>query len=100
LAGWRAEAEQVAEALRSGALRLPAVERAAAERLLGSAGADPAVRLGLPAGAGAGAVREACRRELVGWRRVAAHPGSTSAVRRAADTLARACEDLLASAPD
>jgi signal transduction histidine kinase len=100
LAGWRAEADQVAEALRSGALRLPAVERAAAERLLGSAGPDPAARLGLPAGAGAAAVREACRRELAGWRRVAAHPGSTSAVRRAADTLARACEDLLAAAPD
>lgn len=84
--------------LRSGALPLPGEERQAAEELLGAAGAEPRARLGLPADADANAVRQAAERQLARWRRRASHPGSSRAVRDAAEVLVQTCEELLAQA--
>ena len=82
--------------LRSGTLPLAGEERHAAEELLGAAGAEPRARLGLPADAGADAVRYAAEQALAHWQRRASHPGSTRAMRDAAEVLVQTCEELLA----
>ncbi|MBV8542967.1 MAG: hypothetical protein JO063_09775 [Pseudonocardiales bacterium] len=84
--------------LRTGRLPLAGEERQAAEELLGATGAEPRARLGLPADADADAVRRAAERQLARWRRCASHPGSTRAVRDAAEVLVQTCEELLAQA--
>ena len=84
--------------LRAGALPLAGEERQVAEELLGATGAEPRVRLGLPADADADAVRQAAERQLARWQRRASHPGSTRAVRDAAEVLIQTCEELLAQA--
>lgn len=81
--------------LRSGALPLTQDERSVAERLLGAAGTAPTARLGLAAEAENAEVRRAAGVQLVRWQRHATHPASTRAVRDAADTLVRTCEELL-----
>ncbi|HEY6423130.1 MAG TPA: ATP-binding protein [Pseudonocardiaceae bacterium] len=84
--------------LRSGALPLADDERQAAEQLLGAAGAQPWVRLGLGADADTGEVRLAAWVALARWQHRASHPGSTRAVRNAAEVLVRTCEELLEQA--
>lgn len=84
--------------LRSGTLPLADEERQAAEELLGAAGAEPRARLGLPADADAEDVRQAAERQLARWRRRASHPGSSRAMRDAAEVLVQTCEELLTQA--
>jgi signal transduction histidine kinase len=89
----------LAEALRSGAVRLAEPDREAAERLLGAHGVQPRARLGLTEDADDEAIRRAADERLAHWQRVAAHPASTAGVRDAAEVLVHTCEDLLASLP-
>ncbi|MDT7636163.1 MAG: hypothetical protein QOC83_451, partial [Pseudonocardiales bacterium] len=86
----------LADALRSETLRLPAGDRQAAEQLLGADGPEPSARLGLPTDAAPAAIRDAAGEQLAHWQRLASHPATTSAVRDAAQVLVRTCEELLA----
>jgi len=88
----------LADALQSGTLRLPDVDRHAAEQLLGADGAEPRARLGLAEDASPSAIKDAAGERLMHWQLLASHPATTSAVRDAARILVRTCEELL-SAP-
>jgi hypothetical protein len=88
----------LADALQSGTLRLPDLDRHAAEQLLGADGAEPRARLGLAEDASPAAIKDAAGERLMHWQRLASHPATTSAVRDAARILVRTCEELL-SAP-
>ncbi|WP_051580421.1 ATP-binding protein [Pseudonocardia acaciae] len=87
----------LADALRAGSLRLSEVDQRLAERLLGAGGVAPTARLGLAGGAAPDAIATAARDQLAYWQRLASHPASTTAIRDAAEVLARTCEELLAS---
>ena len=83
-------------ALRSGAVGLPRQLGEEAERLLGDAGAAPAVRLGLPADA---TVEQLCRAADDTLRRWQRHAENPMFGRRAADAcrvVVRTCEGILA----
>jgi hypothetical protein len=67
------------------------------ERILGGAGADPAVRLGLPADAGPERLAGAAEEALARWQRVTEHPLSARDLRTAARAAARSCEGILAA---
>lgn len=84
------------EMVRSGRVTLPVDVRESAERLLGAHGSGPAVRLGLPGGAGPDDVRRVAAEEMARWQRREAHPASTAVVRDVARVAIRTCEDLLA----
>ena len=86
------------DVLRSGTLPLTPDEQEVAERLLGTAGAEPRTRLGLRADADPRQVRQAAELELARWQHRAYHPASTRALRDAAEVLVRTCEELLARA--
>ena len=97
LAGARELAEgELADALRRGAVVLPAGEQAAAERLTGSAGTSAAARLGLADDAGPEDLRRAAQEQIATWKARAGHPASSRAVREAALVLAGVCEAVLA----
>jgi hypothetical protein len=91
--------QELAEALRSGTLRLPDADRQPAERLLGAYGGQPGVRLGLAAEADPEAIRRAAAERMAYWQRLAAHPAMTAPVRDAAEVLVRDCASLLAAPP-
>jgi signal transduction histidine kinase len=99
----RSEAHELTEVelldeLQSGTLPLTAEERQLAEELLGAAGSEPRVRLGLTADADTTQLRLAAGQQLARWQRRASHPASTRAVRDAAEILVRTCERLLTQA--
>ena len=97
LAGARELAEgELADALRRGAVVLPAGEQAAAERLTGGAGTSAAARLGLADDAGTEDLRRAAQEQIATWKARAGHPASSRAVREAALVLAGVCEAVLA----
>ena len=97
LAGARELAEgELADALRRGAVVLPAGEQAAAERLTGGAGTSAAARLGLADDAGPEDLRRAAQEQIATWKARAGHPASSRAVREAALVLAGVCEAVLA----
>jgi hypothetical protein len=83
-------------ALRAGAVRLPRPVTDEAERLLGDAGAAPTSRLGLPADADPGAVREAAGEALLRWQRHAVNPMYPRAASATCRVVVRTCEGLLA----
>ncbi len=78
--------------------RLPgAPERLAEmERLLGGAGAEPAIRLGQPPDAPLELLLAEAGRALSRWRRIADHPLSVHEMRTAARATVRTCEGILA----
>ena len=82
--------------LRVGVVRLTDAEQEDAERLLGVAGTDPLIRLGLAPGTAAPRVREVAGEQLARWRRRAEHPLSTREVKDAAGVLVRSCEGIVA----
>jgi hypothetical protein len=82
-------------ALRSGAVALPAAVVGEAERLLGEAGAGPATRLDLPAGAGEEIVRAAALDALARWQDLAENPMTARAAADACRVVIRTCEGLL-----
>jgi hypothetical protein len=88
----------LADAIRSGRLRLPGAERQLAEQLLGIDGDSSAARLGLAEDAGPEAIRQSAAHQLAHWQRLASHPVTTTAVREAAEFLVKRCELLLAQA--
>jgi hypothetical protein len=99
----RAGAHEFAEirllnALRSGGLKLREAEEADAERLLGADGTSSTARLGLPADADAGAVKDAATAALRRWRARAESPMSSREVIDASEVLTRTCEGLILSA--
>jgi hypothetical protein len=65
------------------------------ERLLGGAGAEPAIRLGQPPDAPADALLAEAQRALVRWQRIAEHPLSVREIRTAARATVRTCEGIL-----
>jgi hypothetical protein len=82
------------------ALRAPDVELepgvlAAAERLLGAHGPDPADRLGLPADARPADVLRAAREARTQWQDRADDPLLGRQTRHACRVLVRTCEELL-----
>ncbi|WP_328302781.1 dynamin family protein [Actinomycetospora sp. NBC_00405] len=81
--------------LHTGAVTLAEDERADAERLLGSDGPGPAIRLGLTLDARPEEVVRAANASLGRWRRRGEHPASGRDVRDAARVLARTCEGIL-----
>jgi hypothetical protein len=70
------------------------------ERLLGGAGAEPAARLGLPAGAVPERVAAATAEMLARWQRIAEHPLTVRELRSAARAATRTCEGILAALPN
>ena len=90
----------LSDALTDGSMVLIGSDRDAALRLLGTADGRTTARLGLPDDASPAQVRSAITEELAHWRQQAAHPASTSSVRRAAEVLARTCESLLPTTVD
>ena len=66
-----------------------------AVRLLGARGADPRTRLGLPADAHDGHVREAADHAVRRWRTHAERPGTGGRDRAACEVLARTAEGML-----
>jgi len=84
--------------LQSDRLALPADDRAAAERLLGSDGTEPHARLGLPPAADADDIRRAAQAQIVRWQHLAEHPATTIDVRHACRVMLRTAEGLLAAA--
>ncbi|MBV8994869.1 MAG: ATP-binding protein, partial [Pseudonocardiales bacterium] len=82
--------------LQSGTLPLTPEERRLAEQLLGAAGSEPSVRLGLTANATTAEIRQAVEQQLAHWQRRAFQPTSPRAVRHAAEVLVQTCEQLLA----
>ncbi|MCO1657722.1 ATP-binding protein [Pseudonocardia humida] len=91
---------ELLDALRSGELGLPGDERRVAERLLGAAGADVRVRLGVAVDTTAGQVRSATAHQAARWRALAAHPVVSTRAREAAQVLVRTCERLGAEVDD
>jgi hypothetical protein len=83
-------------ALRTRALDLPDV--AAAERLLGTSGGRPAVRLGLGPHAGPEEVRAAAVSAHAAWQGLAENPLASRDVVEAARVLVRTCEGILVDA--
>ncbi len=81
--------------LRSGELGLSEERERALDLLLGGAGHDPAVRLGLTAGAPVETVRDAALAALAGWQRVDRHPLSGRSTQLAARAATRTLEGLL-----
>jgi hypothetical protein len=81
-------------ALRAGTVRVPEV--AEAERLLGGSGAAAAVRLGRPADATVGELREAALEAVRHWQRRAESPLASRATADAARVVVRSCEGMLA----
>jgi len=70
------------------------------ERLLGSNGAAPARRLGLPDDATPDTVRATAAEAVERWRRRAENPLTTHDLRVACDVVVRTCEGLVAATPD
>jgi hypothetical protein len=98
----RASAHEFAEVrllhlLHSGRLRGTPEQLAEMERLLGGAGAEPAVRLGLPTDAAPARLAVAAEAALARWQRIAEHPLSARELRTAARATARSCEGILAT---
>ncbi len=85
--------------LRTGAVVLPADQRAEAERLLGGTGQAQFVRLGLPPEATPDEIRDAATDAMGRWRRRAENPASTRPVADAARVIVRTCEGIIASLP-
>ncbi|GAB2741131.1 50S ribosome-binding GTPase [Salinifilum aidingensis] len=81
-------------ALDSGQLRFARPLQAAAKRLLGAGGSDPASRLGCDEDAPADELAQAAARALAQWREQHAHPLHDRAHREAARTVLRTCEHL------
>ncbi len=81
--------------LRTGAVPLPADQRAEAERLLGGTGQQRYVRLGLESTASAQDIRAAATDAMTRWRRRAENPASTRPVADAARVIVRTCEGIL-----
>jgi signal transduction histidine kinase len=92
-----AEAE-LADALRTGRLVLPAAHREAASRLLGRDGVSPHARLGLEGGAESSEVATAAHEQRARWQRLAGHLPEQRPVREAAEVLAASCESLISTA--
>jgi hypothetical protein len=65
------------------------------ERLLGGAGAEPAIRLGQPPDAPPDLLLAEAGRALVRWQRIAEHPLSVHEMRTAARATVRTCEGIL-----
>jgi hypothetical protein len=86
------------DTLRVGSLMLTEAEREAAERLLGSEGAEVWHRLGVEPTAPAHEMQRAARAALAQWQRRAEHPASARDVREAARVLVRTCEGLVVGA--
>jgi hypothetical protein len=82
--------------LNSGRLAGAPERLAEMERLLGGAGAEPAVRLGQPPDAPPDVLRAEVERALIRWRRIAEHPLSLHEMRTAARATVRTCEGMLA----
>jgi hypothetical protein len=82
--------------LRSGGFRLPGDVADGAERLLGGAGTETGVRLGLEAGANRDDQRRAALAAITEWQRRAENPSSGRQLVRAARVIVRSCEGLLA----
>jgi hypothetical protein len=83
--------------LRSGRMRGRAEQLVEMERLLGGAGAEPALRLGLPPDADPERQLPAAEDALGRWQRVAEHPLSPRELRIAARATARSCEGIIAA---
>jgi hypothetical protein len=66
------------------------------QRLLGGAGAEPAIRLGQPPDAPADLLLAEAGAALRRWRRIAEHPLSVHEMRAAARATVRTCEGILA----
>jgi hypothetical protein len=82
--------------LRTGAFGLAPSAAEEAERLLGGAGTDPSVRLGLPAGADPGELRRAACAAVGRWQRHAVNPMFGPTTTDACRAVVRTCEGLLA----
>ncbi len=96
----RAGAHEFAEialidAIRAGAIPLRADEARAAEQVLGMAGTEVHVRLGLPFDAGPDQLRKVAAEQHLRWQQRAEHPGSSREVADAARLLVRTCEGIL-----
>jgi hypothetical protein len=83
--------------LSSGRLPGPPDRLAEMERLLGGAGAEPAIRLGQPPDAPPDLLLAEVGRALQRWRRIAGHPMSVHEMRAAARATVRTCEGILAT---
>ncbi len=90
------EEVRVLLALRSGELDLGEDEATALDLLMGGAGHDPSVRLGLRPEASPEQAREAALAALGRWQEVERHPLSTRPTQLAARAAARTVEGLLA----
>ena len=84
---------------RTGGLGLDEAETAEAERLLGIDGVGAAERLGLPAGAGAPALRSRAEQLLVQWRSRSESPLLTRQSARACGQIVRVVEGVLSEIP-
>jgi hypothetical protein len=89
---------QLLSALRDADIELDAGELAAAERLLGSAGQDPADRLGLRSDARPSDVEAAAARARAQWQDRADDPLVNRDTRHACRVLVRTCEAMLVQA--
>ncbi|GAA2795645.1 GTPase [Saccharopolyspora taberi] len=85
----------VLDGLRRRPPQLSPEDISAARRLLGAAGTDPRLRLGLDAGAGAGDVEQTAARQLARWQMRAENPASSREVRELSLTVVRTCEGLM-----
>ena len=83
--------------LRAGAVALPREQVIEAERLLGSLGQAPHVRLGLEPDASSAELRTAALTAMGVWRRRAENPLSVRALAEAARVVVRTCEGLIAA---
>jgi signal transduction histidine kinase len=82
--------------LRTDAGSLPTEQVAFAERLLGSAGAAPGERLGLPASAGPAELQRTARGQLDQWLRASGSAAPGRHQRQAFRVIAQSCERVLA----
>jgi 50S ribosome-binding GTPase len=96
----RAGAHEFAEialidAIRGGGIPLRDEEARAAEQLLGMAGTEPHVRLGVPPDARPELLRKVAAEQHLRWQQRAENPASSREVAHAARLLVRTCEGLL-----
>lgn len=81
--------------IRSGTVRLPALDAPEIERMLGGSGASMHERLGRPADASPAALADAAEELARKYRRLAAHPLTTREMVDVAGTVQRTCEGIL-----
>ena len=86
---------QLFAAIRAGAVPFNDNEVDAVERLLGSEGYSPTVRLGLPEDATADQIRDALNDRIRTWRSRAENPLANRELSDAAQVLVRTCEGML-----